>query len=277
MQLPELLASSRWAKRLEVAIAAVRAAGAALIELRGTIQGEEAAGGQLKTSTDLAAEGWVLGFIEGSFPDEEFLAEERFEHAGKPWPGAQTYWTIDALDGTRSYVEGFDGFCVQVAFVEAGQPRLGVIGEPVTRSIYVAAEGAGAWKLDGDRAARLSGSSAHARRPGLRFVDSTRPGGPVGNLFDANQGRFVECGSVGLKIVRVAEDVADVYAKRFTYKLWDVAPGEVFLREVGATLGTWTGERIDYAAARTHYTSVLAAPSALYADLAAELGSGFSE
>jgi 3'-phosphoadenosine 5'-phosphosulfate (PAPS) 3'-phosphatase len=115
----------------------------------------------------------------------------------------------------------------------------------------------------------------------MRFVDSTRPGGPVGALFAAHQGRFVECGSVGLKIVRVAEDAADVYAKRFTYKLWDVAPGEVLLREVGATLGTWTGQRIDYAGTRTHYTSVLAAPAALYADLAAdlaaELGSGFSE
>src|SRR5688572_12007976 len=113
MQLPDSLARSPWAKRLDVAIAAVRAAGAALVELRGSITGEEAAGGQLKTSTDLAAEGWVLGFIEGSFAGEAFLAEEQFERAGKPWPGAKTYWTIDALDGTRSYVEGFDGFCVQ--------------------------------------------------------------------------------------------------------------------------------------------------------------------
>jgi 3'(2'), 5'-bisphosphate nucleotidase len=277
MQLPDPLARSPWTERLVVAIAAVRAAGAALMELRGTIRGEEAGGGQLKTSTDLAAEGWVLGFIAGSFPRDSFLAEERFEHAGKPWPGAQTYWTIDALDGTRSYVEGFDGFCVQVAFVDGGQPRLGVIGEPVTRSIYVAAEGAGAWKLDANRATHLAGSPVQTRQPGLRFVDSTRPGGPVGALLDATQGRFIECGSVGLKIVRVAEDAADVYAKRFTYKLWDVAPGEVLLREVGATLGTWSGERIDYAGARTHYSSVLAASAPLYADLAAELGSGFSE
>jgi 3'(2'), 5'-bisphosphate nucleotidase len=278
MQLPDLLASSTYAKRLEVAIAAVRAAGAALMELRGSIRGEEAAGGQLKTSTDLAAEGWVLGFLQGSFPDELYLAEERYERSGLPWHGADVYWTIDALDGTRSYVEGVDGFCVQVAFVDRGQPRLGVIGEPVTRNIYVAAEGAGAWKLDGGQPTRLRGSAVQARQMGLRFVDSTRPGGPVGTLFDATQGRFVECGSVGLKIVRVVEDAADVYAKQFTYKLWDVAPGEVLLREVGASLGTWNGERIDYAGTRTHYTSVLAAQTPLYAALLPELGSGdFSE
>src|SRR3954462_7071128 len=124
--LPAPLASSPWAPRLEIALAAVRAAGAALMELRGTIRGEEAAGGQLKTIADLAAEGWVLGFLEGSFPGELVLAEERFERAGIAWPGAQTYWTVDALDGTRSYVEGFDGFCVQVAYIEGGEPRIGV-------------------------------------------------------------------------------------------------------------------------------------------------------
>jgi fructose-1,6-bisphosphatase/inositol monophosphatase family enzyme len=278
MRLPDALASSPWVARLEVALAAVRAAGAALLELRGSISGEEAAGGQLKTSTDLAAEGWVLGFLQGSFPDDRYLAEEQFERAGMPWPGAQTYWTVDALDGTRSYVEGFPGFCVQVAFIDGGRPRLGVIGEPVTGAVFVAAEGAGAWKLLGESATRLRGSQVQTQLSGMRFVDSTRPGGAVGALFAQHQGQFVECGSVGLKVCRVVEDAADVYAKRFTFKLWDVAPGEVLLREVGAALGTWQGERIDYAGTRTHYASLLAAPEALYAELLLALGSGdFSE
>ncbi len=278
MQLPEPLASSPWAKRLDVAIAAVRAAGAALIELRGTIRGEEADGGQLKTSTDLAAEGWVLGFIEGSFPGETFLAEERFERENRAWPGARTYWTIDALDGTRSYVEGFAGFCVQVAFIDDGEPRIGVIGEPITGAVYAGAAGAGAWRLTEAGAQRLAGSRARAMQPGLRFVDSTVPGGPVGALYAATQGTFVECGSVGLKIVRVVEDAGDVYAKRFNYKLWDVAPGEVLMREVGGSLGSWRGDRIDYAGTRTHFSTVLAAPAALYPELVEALGSGdFSE
>jgi 3'-phosphoadenosine 5'-phosphosulfate (PAPS) 3'-phosphatase len=269
MRLPDSLRSSPWADRLDVAVAAVRAAGAALMELRGTIVGEEAAGGQLKTSTDLAAEGWVLGFLQGRFADDIYLAEERFERGGVPWPGAATYWTVDALDGTRSYVEGFAGFCVQVAFVEGGAPRIGVIGEPFTGAIYVAAEGAGAWKLAPDGVTQLRGATAVTRAPGLRFVDSTRPGGPVGRLFAARQGQFVECGSVGLKICRVAEGAADIYAKRFNYKLWDVAPGHVLLNEVGGELGTWEGQPINYSSTRTHYTDVLAARRELYDELVA--------
>ena len=268
--LPEPLARCPWAQRLDVAIAAVRGAGAALMELRGTITGEEAAGGQLKTSTDLAAEGWVLGFLEGSFAGERFLAEERFEHDGVAWPGAARYWTIDALDGTRSYVEGFDGFCVQVAYVEDGEPVFGVIGEPVTRAVYAGARGAGAWRID-EQTVALPAATAQLRA-GLRFVDSTPP---KSKLFTQHAGQFVECGSVGLKICRVVEGAADVYAKRFNYKLWDVAPGEVLLREVGAVLRTWDGEAIDYAGRRTHYPTLLATSRALYDELAAS--SDFSE
>ncbi len=269
--IPDPLARSPYATRLACAIAAVRSAGAALMQLRGTVTGIEAAGGQLKTHADLAAEGWILGFLEGSFPGEPILAEERFERAGAAWPGARAYWTVDALDGTRSFVEGFAGFCVQIAYVDEGEPRVGVIGEPVSGAVYAAVRGGGAWRLHADGTRQLRGSHMTTLERGARFVDSTRPGGPVGALFDRLAGAFVECGSVGLKICRVVEDAADIYAKKFTYKLWDVAPGEVLLREVGGVLGTWDGTRVDYAGARTHYPTLLAAPAPLYPALVAEL------
>lgn len=268
--LPAELVASPWHQRLAAAITAVRSAGAALLELRGTITGVEAAGGQLKTSADLAAEGWVLGMLEGSFRGEPMLAEERFEHAGTPWPSARDYWTVDALDGTRSFVEGFDGFCVQVAYISGGLPVLGAIAEPVTGAVYAAAHGAGAWRLAGT-AERLHVAPTTVLAPGVRYVDSTRPDGPVGALVTRHAGVMVECGSVGLKICRVAEARADLYAKRFRYKLWDVAPGEILLREAGGALSTWDGTPIDFAGTRTHYDTVLAIPTALAAACVAEL------
>ena len=95
--------------------------------------------------------------------------------------------------------------------------------------------------------------------------------GEGGEIFDRTQGQFVECGSVGLKICRLLDDAADVYAKPFQPKLWDVAPGEVLLREVGAVIGSWDGAPFDYAGTRTHYTGVLAALPGLHAELAKAL------
>jgi myo-inositol-1(or 4)-monophosphatase len=205
----------------------------------------------------------VTGFLEGHFANELVLAEERFDRAGMAWPGARSYWTVDALDGTRSYVEGYPGFCVQVAYVEDGEPVAAAICEPTRDIVFAGARGHGAWRLS-DTSTRLEGTQRGEIGSGARFVDSTRPTGPAGALFDHARGTFVECGSVGLKICRVVEDAADIYAKKFTYKLWDVAPGEVLLREVGARLGTWSGEAIDYAGSRTHYPTVLATSSRLF-------------
>ncbi len=267
MQLPEAVRSSAWSERAEIALAAVRGAGAALMTLRGTIRGREEGNGQLKTSADLAAEGWVLGFLRGHFAGELMLAEEEFEAAKVPWAGAQRYWTIDALDGTRSFVEGYPGFCVQVAFVEDGQPRVGVIDEPVAGRTYLAVQGAGAWRIEATGTTRLTGARGRALADGLRFVDSTPPREDVGAVFDRYRGEFVECGSVGLKIVRVSEDAADIYAKRFSYKLWDVAPGEVLARETGLVLASWAGDRIDYGGARSHFESILVSDAKIHSDL----------
>jgi 3'-phosphoadenosine 5'-phosphosulfate (PAPS) 3'-phosphatase len=267
---PSTLVSSPWHSRLATAIAAVRSAGAALLALRGDVVGARVDGDQLKTAADVASEGWVVAMLANTFAGELILAEEAFDRAAIPWPGARDYWTVDALDGTRSFVDGYDGFCVQVAYVADGIPRIGAIAEPVTGAVYAAAEGAGAWRI-ANEPSRLEVADATSLHRGLRYVDSTRPSGAVGDLVQRYAAVLVECGSVGLKICRVAEGRGDVYAKRFRYKLWDVAPGEVLLREAGGTLTDWAGAPIDYAGTRVVHDTLLVAPRSLAAACIAAL------
>ena len=244
LELPPSILSSPHAECAAIAMRTCVSAGAGLMSLRGQPIVSKTAGDQLKTCVDRAAEGWVLGLLRTTFPSDRFLAEESYEDDGSWAGGPSPYWTIDALDGTRSFVDGYDGFCVQVAFVIGGEPCLGVICEPVSRRVYLGVAGAT--------------ESGWPQNP--RFVDSTRPGGEAGALFDRLGGRFVECGSIGLKICRVAEGSADVFMKRFRFKLWDVAPGEVILREAGGSLGNWEGKPFDYLASDVVQRSLLAAP-----------------
>lgn len=272
LDLPSALSDSPWASRARVAIAAVSSAGAALTVLRGSPVQAREQGTQLKTSVDLAAEGWVLGLLGGSFPDDRFLAEEQYAAHGHWQPTSDPFWTVDALDGTRSYVEGYAGFCVQVAFIVDGRPVLGVIAEPVTERCFVAIRGRGGHDLGVGRPPRVLPRRSCAGWPARpRFVDSTSPTGRVGHLVAAHGGRFVECGSIGLKACRVAADEADVYAKAFRFRLWDVAPVEVLLEETGCGLRLWTGERVDYSGRVLEYADLAAAPDALLEPLLEEL------
>lgn len=55
--------------------------------------------------------------------------------------------------------------------------------------------------------------------------------GVVGDILGKVAGEFLECGNVGLKICRVADSSAHLFAKEFTFKLGDIAPGDLILRE----------------------------------------------
>ncbi|MDX2054176.1 MAG: inositol monophosphatase family protein [Polyangiaceae bacterium] len=263
-RLPEEWNASGFRRRMEVAVASVTSCGAALQELRGFGVMASDDGTQLKTNVDIAAEGWVLGLLEGSFPDDQFLSEERFDGGNsKPLDTTRPFWTVDALDGTRSYVEGFDGYCVQVAYIESGVVQLGAIAEPAASRCYVGIRGEGSYLIDAeDRSERLhlDPSVAWPERP--KFVDSTHPKGPAGVLFERLNAELLECGSAGLKICRIADGSGNVYFKEFKLKLWDIAPGEVILSEAGGKLSNWLGEPFPYTGRATHFERVAALPNA---------------
>ena len=265
---------ARRVTRLEAARRATESVGAALLTLRGQrLQGYEGPGGQLKTVVDQAAQGWVLAYLRMLFPEDRFLCEERNEDIARRWdtrPGA--YWTIDALDGTRSFVEGFEGFCVQVAYIEHGQVQLGVVHEPVRRVTYWAETGRGAFRDGpGRRRRRLMLKPSNAWPTHPVFVDSRPPHGAVRDLVVEAAGRILECGSIGLKICRVADGTAHVFAKALAFGLWDVAPGDLILGEAGGRLGVWTGDAIPYDAQHVVFHNLLAAPRGLFQRLVKHL------
>ncbi len=253
------------ALRFRAACEASESAGAALLHFRGRpLPSREAVGGQLKMPIDVAAEAWVLGYLASLFPQDRFLAEEAFESSSRTWDAPPAYWTVDALDGTRSFIEGFDGFCVQVAYVEQGEVRFGVVYEPVRAATYAARKGQGAWvaAADGQRRSLMLNGVFEPQRPIV--VDSRRPAGAVGALLTRFGGDFLECGSYGVKICRVAEGSAHLLAKPGPFKLWDVAPGDLILREAGGRLGLWSGEPIVYDQPQVVFENLLAATPMLF-------------
>ncbi len=251
--------------RFSIARATVEAVGAALMSLRDKDTfARESLGGQLKTPVDKAAESWIVTYILSFYPSDRVLAEESFEEQGDPWDAPSAFWTVDSLDGTRSFIGGFDGFCVQVAYVVDGAPVLGIIHEPVRQMTYWAIRGHGAYKQQLNsklQRLHLPVYSGWPTRP--VFVDSTYPKGPIGQLLAAHNGQFLECGSIGLKICRVAEGDAHVFAKALTFKLWDVAPGQLLLDEAGGRLTLWDGSDIFYNTQQVYFDNLIAVPESL--------------
>jgi len=252
-------------KMLQIVRAGVGSLGAALMDIRGkNFPTYESAGGQLKTVVDKAAEAWLITYLRSIFPADHFLAEEEFEESQKTWHAPQRFWTVDALDGTRSFVEGFDGFCIQVAYIVNGFPKLGIIHAPAWQTTYWAIAGYGAYKQYKKNKPRRLLLPHYPDFPAqLVVTDSTFPRKTVGKLMKTYHGRFLECGSFGLKICLVAEGKAHIFVKEASFKLWDVAPGDLILNQAGGKLVLWDGTKISYDSGRVYFENLIAAPESL--------------
>ena len=89
------------------------------------------------TVADRAAEKTMRALIETLFPTHGILGEE----FGRVREDAEFVWTLDPIDGTKSFISGVPLFGTLIALTRAGHPILGIIDQPVSRERWVGAVG----------------------------------------------------------------------------------------------------------------------------------------
>jgi myo-inositol-1(or 4)-monophosphatase len=90
------------------------------------------------TDADREAERAMRALIEARFPDHGIAGEEFPEKAG----AGRWCWSLDPVDGTRSFVCGVPMWVTLIALLDEGRPVLGLIDAPCLGERYAAAEGA---------------------------------------------------------------------------------------------------------------------------------------
>jgi myo-inositol-1(or 4)-monophosphatase len=95
----------------------------------------------LVTHYDKAAETLIADRLRSAFPSHHLLAEEGAtnSHGNSPY-----LWVVDPLDGTTNFAHGFPVFAVSMALLENGQPRLGIVYDPIRDECFAAIAGQGA-------------------------------------------------------------------------------------------------------------------------------------
>lgn len=178
------------------------------------------------------------------------LSEEGRHTAYAERQGWPALWIVDPLDGTKEFIKKNGEFTVNIAWVEGGVPRMGVIYVPVKRDLYFAAEGWGAYKLTDVFELEEADTCASLRERALRLPRPKTGDGPFVivasrshlspetetfiHQMEAEHPR-VEVVSSGssIKICLVAEGVADVYPRFAPTMEWDTAAGHAIARAAG--------------------------------------------
>jgi 3'(2'), 5'-bisphosphate nucleotidase len=201
--------------------------------------------GSLVTEADHAAQAIILDGLEVIAHDIPVVAEEEAAAGVDPACGGR-FFLVDPLDGTRDFVETDLGeYTVNIAYVEAGRPRLGVIYAPAHDALYAGGP-SGAWRqVKGVREALLR--PAVPASSGLRAVVSRRSRGAQLERFlaaAAPGGRVV--GSSAMKFTRLADGEADLYPRFSPVSEWDVAAGDALLSALGGGVMTPEGAPLPY-------------------------------
>lgn len=89
------------------------------------------------TEADRAAEQAMRQLIRGSFPTHGITGEEWPSHTGT----SNYVWSLDPVDGTRSFICGLPTWTTLVALLDEGAPVLGLVDAPCLDEIYVGFEG----------------------------------------------------------------------------------------------------------------------------------------
>lgn len=206
------------------------------------------------TAADEAANAVILDGLARLLPNVPVVSEEEHARACALEAG---FILVDPLDGTREFLAGRDEFTVNIALVRAGKPIIGIIAAPALGRVWRGIVGRGAERL------HLAAGAAPHQAPERSAIHTRRrpAAGFTAMLsrshFDARTDAFLNrlpivartpCGS-SLKLVRIAEGEADLYARLARTCEWDVAAGHAVLAAAGGTVTAPDGSELRYGGA----------------------------
>jgi 3'(2'), 5'-bisphosphate nucleotidase len=188
------------------------------------------------TEADEAADALISAGLRAAFPDLPLITEEQADsHA----LSARTFLIVDPLDGTKEFVQRRGDFTVNIAYVEDGIPRRGVV--------YAPAQGRLFYTLPDGTAVEETGPFDDARPGATRPIRVATPDNAAlmvvaskshrDQATDDYIGKYAvkDSKSAGssLKFCLVATGEADLYPRLGRTMEWDTAAGDAVLRGAG--------------------------------------------
>lgn len=201
----------------------------------------------IRTQTDVTAEGTIRTRLETLYPNDAVYGEEDglTGHA-KP----EGVWFVDALDGTTNFACGIPVFCAQIAYATGEDVVLSIIVVPLAGECFTAIRGGG------------------AQRNGVPIRVSDPPSGQLKDAVvvlsrRANDAEIVRHAAIytsmadprkGARTLRVINSAAGDFARLAHGRThgsihnganaYDVLPGLLLVQEAGGMVTDFSGNNV---------------------------------
>ncbi len=197
------------------------------------------------SKADLNAEKIIREVLMDGRPNYGWIGEESEKIEGSD---PTRSWIVDPLDGTTNFLHGLPHWAISIALENKGQIVASVILDPVKNELFSAERGGGAWL--NDRRMRVSGRNDLSE---MLFATGLPYNGHGNVEYSLRQIARVLPLCAGVRRNGAAAlDLAYVAAGRFDgfwekdLNSWDIAAGELLVREAGGYAEGFGGEKNPY-------------------------------
>lgn len=188
--------------------------------------------GTLVTNVDYQIETLLYERISQRYPDHQILAEEgRRQRNGRDY-----LWTIDPIDGTRSYASGLPVWVISLGILRQGNPYMGIFFMPTTGDIYWGTEEGAFFNnkpISSPKTLDLQNPLAFIAVPSNAHC-----------LYEISFPRLRSLGSTVAHLAYVARGAALAALTRQIY-IWDIAPVLPLLKATGIGLVYLSGKEFE--------------------------------
>jgi myo-inositol-1(or 4)-monophosphatase len=189
--------------------------------------------GSIVTAGDLAVNDSLLAALNKLRPDDSILSEETLDTPHRL--SSNRLWIIDPIDGTRNFFNGGTDWCIGVALIENGEPKVSALYQPTEDRLYTAIRGSGAYR--NNRRITTSAEAINVITPKSLHPAITKAG-----LQPQASGSL----ALLLRFAAIAEGHLACAISIGNKKDWDIAAGHLLLTEAGGVATTQTGQKIIY-------------------------------
>jgi 3'(2'), 5'-bisphosphate nucleotidase len=180
----------------------------------------------------------ALNALDSPYP---IIGEERFSSGEcERLKERDSFWLIDALDGTKEFIAGTGQYTVNIALIYKGRPFWGAIYAPETGQLFEGLKGQGSFLCEvqaHQHIKRIGRCQVRAPSNQLTLVTgSPKRTYTLNNLYDdyVIETR-IRTGS-SIKFCMIAGGKADIYPRMGPTSEWDTAAADIILTEAGGLI-----------------------------------------
>jgi histidinol-phosphatase len=190
------------------------------------------------TIADKNAEEILRAKITKDFPGHGIIGEE----FGEENSNAEWVWTIDPIDGTRSFIRGLPLFASLIALLHRGEPVIGIISLPALGEVSWAVKGEGAHcgktRLNVSSCKNLS--KAFIATADVYCFRKKQCTGLFNKL--SKEANIIRTYPDAFGHLMAARGAVDVMVDPLAY-IWDYAPCKIMVEEAGGKFANFSGNR----------------------------------